>query len=94
MKLGDSIVAATALAIGAELVTRNVDDFRHVAELRVSIHSMDGDAGSPRAHFPVAVNAGSFRRMKRIARRFPGLETLEREFKDYAIYESGAPTRD
>ncbi|HYR58414.1 MAG TPA: type II toxin-antitoxin system VapC family toxin [Chthoniobacteraceae bacterium] len=35
MKLGDSIVAATALDIGAELVTRNVDDFRHIAELRI-----------------------------------------------------------
>ena len=35
MKLGDSIIAATALAIGAELVTRNVDDFRHIAGLQV-----------------------------------------------------------
>ena len=35
MKLGDAIIAATALAIGAELVTRNVDDFRHIAGLRV-----------------------------------------------------------
>ena len=35
MKLGDAIIAATALAIGAELVTRNVNDFRHIAELQV-----------------------------------------------------------
>ncbi len=35
MKLGDSIIAATALALGAELVTRNVDDFKHIAGLPV-----------------------------------------------------------
>jgi predicted nucleic acid-binding protein len=35
MKLGDAIIAGTALAIGAELVTRNVDDFRHIAGLHV-----------------------------------------------------------
>jgi len=35
MKLGDSIIAATALAIGAELVTRNVDDFQHIAEMKI-----------------------------------------------------------
>jgi len=35
MKPGDSIIAATALEIGAELVTRNVADFNHLAELRV-----------------------------------------------------------
>jgi len=35
MKLGDSIIAATAFAIGAELVTRNVDDFRHIADLQI-----------------------------------------------------------
>jgi predicted nucleic acid-binding protein len=35
MKLGDSIIAATALTIGAELVTRNVDDFRHIAGLQI-----------------------------------------------------------
>ena len=33
MKLGDSIIAATALVIGAKLVTRNVDDFKHIAGL-------------------------------------------------------------
>ena len=35
MKLGDSIIAATALAIGADLVTRNVDDFKRIAGLDV-----------------------------------------------------------
>ena len=35
MKLGDSIIAATALTIGADLVTRNVDDFKHIAALRI-----------------------------------------------------------
>lgn len=35
MKLGDSIIAATALALGAELVTRNVDDFQHIAGLQI-----------------------------------------------------------
>ena len=35
MKLGDSIVAATALTIGADLVTRNVDDFKHLAGMRI-----------------------------------------------------------
>jgi hypothetical protein len=35
MKLGDSIIAGTALALGAELVTRNVDDFRHIAGLQM-----------------------------------------------------------
>lgn len=36
MKLGDSIIAATALETGAKLVTRNVDDFRHIAGLEIS----------------------------------------------------------
>lgn len=35
MKLGDSIIAATALALGAELVTRNSTDFKHIAGLRI-----------------------------------------------------------
>ena len=35
MKLGDSIIAATALVTGEELVTRNVDDFKHIAELQI-----------------------------------------------------------
>ena len=30
MKLGDSIVAATALVTASALVTRNVDDFKHI----------------------------------------------------------------
>ena len=36
MKLGDSIIAATALEIGAKLVTRNVDDFKHIAGLEIA----------------------------------------------------------
>ena len=36
MKLGDSIIAATALEVGAELVTRNVDDFKHIAGLKLT----------------------------------------------------------
>ncbi len=36
MKLGDSIIAATALVIGAKLVTRNVDDFKHIAGLEIT----------------------------------------------------------
>ena len=35
MKLGDAIIAATALEFGLPLVTRNVDDFKHVAGLRI-----------------------------------------------------------
>ncbi len=35
MKLGDSIIAATAVALDAELVTRNVGDFRHIPDLRL-----------------------------------------------------------
>ena len=35
MKLGDSIVAATALLYDAELQTRNVDDFQNIPGLIV-----------------------------------------------------------
>jgi toxin FitB len=35
MKLGDSIVAATALLTDAVLVTRNVDDFKHILEIEL-----------------------------------------------------------
>lgn len=33
MTLGDAIIAATALVYGRTLVTRNIDDFRWIAEL-------------------------------------------------------------
>lgn len=33
MKLGDAIIAATALEYGLPLVTRNTDDFKHIAGL-------------------------------------------------------------
>ena len=45
MKLGDSIIAATALAIGGDLVTRNVDGFKHIAALRI-INPFDTRAAS------------------------------------------------
>jgi toxin FitB len=35
MKLGDAIIAATALEHGVPLVTRNVDDFKHIPGLQV-----------------------------------------------------------
>ncbi len=35
MKLGDAIIAATALEYGLPLVTRNVDDFKHIAGLEI-----------------------------------------------------------
>ncbi len=35
MSLGDSIIAATALVHDLALLTRNVDDFRHVAGLKM-----------------------------------------------------------
>ena len=35
MGLGDAIIAATALVHGLTLVTRNVDDFKHVAGLKL-----------------------------------------------------------
>lgn len=33
MKLGDAIIAATAMAYGIPLVTRNEEDFKHIAGL-------------------------------------------------------------
>ncbi len=33
MKLGDAIIAATAMAYGIPLVTRNADDFKHIPGL-------------------------------------------------------------
>jgi len=33
MKLGDAIIAATAMTHGIPLVTRNEDDFKHIAGL-------------------------------------------------------------
>lgn len=36
MGLGDAIIAAKALVHGLTLVTRNVDDFKHIAELDLS----------------------------------------------------------
>ena len=35
MKLGDAIIAATAVEYGVPLVTRNVDDFKHISSLRI-----------------------------------------------------------
>lgn len=35
MNVGDAIVAATALEYGLPLVTRNVDDFKHIAGLQI-----------------------------------------------------------
>lgn len=35
MKLGDAIIAATALEYGVPLVTRNEGDFKHIAGLQV-----------------------------------------------------------
>jgi predicted nucleic acid-binding protein len=35
MKLGDSIIAATALVYGVPLITRNEGDFKHIPSLRV-----------------------------------------------------------
>ena len=35
MSLGDAMIAATALVHGLPLVTRNVDDFKHVAGLEL-----------------------------------------------------------
>ncbi|MEO7318064.1 MAG: type II toxin-antitoxin system VapC family toxin [Chthoniobacteraceae bacterium] len=35
MKLGDALIAATALLYELPLVTRNVDDFKHIAGLEI-----------------------------------------------------------
>jgi toxin FitB len=35
MKLGDAIIAATAMEYGVPLVTRNVDDFKHIPGLQL-----------------------------------------------------------
>jgi predicted nucleic acid-binding protein len=35
MKLGDAIIGATALEYGVPLVTRNVDEFKHIAGLQI-----------------------------------------------------------
>ena len=35
MKLGDAIIAATALEYGVPLVTRNVQDFKHLTGLQI-----------------------------------------------------------
>lgn len=35
MSLGDAIIAATALFYGVPLVTRNTDDFEHIAALQL-----------------------------------------------------------
>ena len=35
MSLGDSIIAATALLYDLTLVTRNVDDFKHISGLKI-----------------------------------------------------------
>ena len=35
MKLGDAIIAATALEYGVPLVTRNEGDFKHITGLQV-----------------------------------------------------------
>jgi hypothetical protein len=35
IKLGDAIIAATALEYGVPLVTRNVDDFKHIPGLQL-----------------------------------------------------------
>lgn len=35
MKLGDAIIAATALEYGLKLITRNTGDFRHITSLQI-----------------------------------------------------------
>jgi len=44
MSLGDSIIAATALLYDLTLVTRNVDDFKHILELTVIDPMIDPNA--------------------------------------------------
>lgn len=51
MKLGDAIIAATALDLGADLVTRNVADFQHIAGLRV-INPFEGQAAASASSSP------------------------------------------
>ena len=36
MSLGDAFIAATALEFNCELATRNIDDFEHIAGLRLA----------------------------------------------------------
>lgn len=45
MKLGDAIIAATALEYGLPLVTRNVDDFKHLTGLTL-INPFDSEMGA------------------------------------------------
>lgn len=35
MSLGDAFIAATALEFDCELVTRNIDDYKHIVDLRL-----------------------------------------------------------
>ena len=45
MTLGDAVIAGTALVYKLTLITRNVDDFRWIAELNL-LNSFDPDAPS------------------------------------------------
>lgn len=36
MKIGDAIIAATALLNSVELITRNVDDFKHLTSINIT----------------------------------------------------------
>jgi predicted nucleic acid-binding protein len=44
MSLADAIIAATALVYDLPLVTRNVDDFNHIEELRIINPLTSGDS--------------------------------------------------